>query len=87
MVTSNKDRLAAEAFARSARLPITAGSRAQWLLCSATIPVLDRSLAARQLAGAGYQAGSDLHASAMAVIEARIERLARRARYLTLRGR
>ena len=64
---------AAEALARSMRLPITVDPVTRELYGHA-VPVLDRTLAAGQLARAGHLVGTPAHDAAMAILEARVER-------------
>jgi hypothetical protein len=66
---------AAEALARRMRLPLTP-CRVTRELYGHTVPLLDRPLAVRQLAAAGHLVGTGAHEAALAILEARVERLA-----------
>ena len=64
---------AAEALAWRMQLPLTVDPVTRELYGHA-VPVLDRSLASRQLARAGHLVGTPAHDAAMAILEARVER-------------
>jgi hypothetical protein len=68
---------AAEDLARRMRLPLTACPVTRELY-GYTVPLLDRGLAARQLAAAGHPVGTPAHEAAMGILEARAALFAER---------